>query len=672
MKRLLLVLTALLITCGAASAANLTYVDLVRQLTDLEGLSVLPASGEYCAQCSSYDRASRYDEQTGKYVAWDANGDGQGIIREENGMLVIAEMKGPGCIRRIWSAAPGDGHVKIYLDGAAEPVVDLPFKGYFDLKNSPFGYPSLVHVVSSGWNNYVPIPYQKSCKIVAEKGWGNYYHFVYTTFPEGTTVPTFTRELGAKETTALAIADKTLTDRLGTDPAGARSGQMTLDRKVVVPAGGRAVVADLDGPRAITAIQIKPNGISSESAQTVLRQLNMSIRWDGERSPSVWCPVGDFFGTAPGINLYKSLPLGMTDTEFYSYWYMPFARSATIELANDGRNSVTLQVSITHAPLTRDINTLGRFHAKWHRDAFLPKEPERWIDWPILVTQGRGRFCGVSLHVYNPKGGWWGEGDEKFWVDGEKFPSTIGTGSEDYFGYAWCNPGLFQNCFHNQPYNENSNAGNVSVNRWHIADNIPFHNGFEADIEKYYPNDRPTLYACTAYWYQAAGEADPYGPVPVSQRVGYYDYKIHRIPGVLEGEEMKILSKTGGQTQKQDLGVFGSEWSNGAHLWWTDAKPGDRLELALPVKKDGRFEVKARLTKARDYGIVQLYLDGKKLGEPVDLYDPNVVGAPEITLATDTLAAGEHKLTVEITGANEKAAKAYMFGLDYIRVQRAR
>ena len=73
--------------------------------------------------------------------------------------------------------------------------------------------------------------------------------------------------------------------------------------------------------------------------------------------------------------------------------------------------------------------------------------PERRaIDWTMLHTQGRGRFVGVELHVWNPKGGWWGEGDEKFYIDGEKFPSTFGTGSEDYFGYAWCNPTPFQNC----------------------------------------------------------------------------------------------------------------------------------------------------------------------------------------------------------------------------------
>ena len=119
----------------AGAAENLTYVDLVNRLTDLEHLAVIPASGERCAQWSSYDRKSRYDEATGKYVAWDANGDGGGIIRKEGDKLVFAEMEGPGCIWRIWSAAPGQGHVRIFLDGKTEPVVDLPFVGYFDLKN---------------------------------------------------------------------------------------------------------------------------------------------------------------------------------------------------------------------------------------------------------------------------------------------------------------------------------------------------------------------------------------------------------------------------------------------------------------------------------------------------------------------------------------------------------
>ena len=101
MKRL-----ALLVVLGMATSAlvsaqpQLTYVDLIKRLTDLEHLATLPAPGETTKQWSSYDRASQYDEATGKYLHWDANGDGGGIIRREDGQLVLAEMEGPGCIWR--------------------------------------------------------------------------------------------------------------------------------------------------------------------------------------------------------------------------------------------------------------------------------------------------------------------------------------------------------------------------------------------------------------------------------------------------------------------------------------------------------------------------------------------------------------------------------------------
>ena len=213
------------------------------------------------------------------------------------------------------------------------------------------------------------------------------------------------------------------------------------------------------------------------------------------------------------------------------------------------------------------------------------------------------------LHVWNPRGGWWGEGDEKFFVDGEKFPSTFGTGSEDYFGYAWCSPELFQHAYHNQTHNDGNNRGHISVNRWHIADQIPFQKSFEGYIEKYFPNKRPTLYASTAYWYLEPGGNDPYSPVPLEERIGYFTFTpadVIKVPGAIEGETLKVLAKTGGNPQAQDMTGFGDQWSNDAHLWWTGAKPGDKLDLALPVAKAGKYKVLAQLTKAVDYGIVQL------------------------------------------------------------------
>jgi len=653
----------------ADTPRELTYVDLVKRLTNLEYLATLPQPGEQCAQWSSWDRRSKYDATSDQYVDWAANGDGTGIIRKESDKLVFAEIEGPGVIWRIWSALAKEGHVKIYLDGADEPAVDLPFIGYFNLENEPFTYPALVHETARGQNCYVPISFQKSCKITAEGDWGRYYHFTYTTYPKGTVLPTFTRELSELQERALDRAN-TVLSQCSHGQLVRRRGQQRVQKQVTVPPGETVTVFQLDGTQAITGMEVNVDLPDASDSLDTLRELVLHVYWDGEAQPSVWTPLGDFFGTAPGINKYKSLPLGMTDRSFYCNWYMPFKDGAVIKLTNDGDTTRTVRFSIGHAPLAKPIDSFGRFHAKWHRDAFQPEAPERRkIDWTMLKTEGRGRFCGVMLHVWNPRGGWWGEGDEKFFVDGEKFPSTFGTGSEDYFGYAWCDPELFENCFHNQTISM-KNRGHISVNRWHIADNVPFQKSFEAAIEKYYGNDRPTLYAATAYWYQAAGEDDPYQSAPVTERKGYWHpIEVFKIEGALEAEQLPILAKTGGNARPQEMYGFGPHWSNESHLWWTGAKPGDKLELALPVEKTGTYCLKMQLTKAIDYGIAQLYLDGKKLGEPIDLYNNGVIATGALDMGLHELTRGAHVLKVEIVGANQKAVQSYMVGLDYIKLK---
>jgi hypothetical protein len=654
-----------------AGAKTVTYADLAHRIADLEYLSVLPQDGEKCGQWSSYDRASKYDASTGKYIHWDANNDGVGFIQTEGDQQVLAEMKGPGVIWRIWSADPKQGHVRIYLDGASEPAVDLPFMGYFDHKNAPFTRPHLVHEVSKGWNCYVPIPYHKSCKIVADKNWGHYFHFTYGTFPPGTTVPTFKRELTPEENAALEAADQALAN-VGVDPAGKRNGEQTEQAKVTVEPGSTQRVARFTGPEAITALRVKLDLPPSPADRDLLRELALKITWDDDAKPAVWAPLGDFFGTAAGANPYRSLPLGLTkDGQWYCYWYMPFAKSATIELTNDSKEPHAVSFEITHAPLDRPIEQLARFHAKWHRDAFLPSDPDRKIDWTVLTTTGRGRFVGMMLHIWNPRGGWWGEGDEKFFVDGEKFPSTFGTGSEDYFGYAWGDPALFQHALHNQTISEH-NRGHISVNRWHICDSVPFQTSFDGDIEKYFPNTRPTLYAAMAYWYLAPGGRDPYGPVPVDQRIGYWTpVKPNVVPGAIEAERMRVLAVTGGNPHEQEMDGFEGRWSNDSQLWWTGAKPGDALDLALPVAKGGTYKLTVQLTKARDYAITQILLDGKPLGQPIDLYAPNVSLARPFTSDPVDLSAGDHKLTFRIAGANDKAVKSYMVGIDYVKLDPA-
>ena len=148
-----------------------------------------------------------------------------------------------------------------------------------------------------------------------------------------------------------------------------------------------------------------------------------------------------------------------------------------------------------------------------------------------------------------------------------------------------------------------------------------------------------------------------------------------RVPGVIEGEAMKVANKTGGGTRTQGMGSFPADrWSNNKQLFWTGAKPGDKLTLELPVEKTGRYEIQAALTRARDYGVVRFSLDGKPLAGPMDLFirprdgQNYVTTTGVITLGTRRLEAGQHELTVEIVGAHPEAVKSHLFGLDFLKL----
>ena len=671
MTRTLFLSLPLILLAATLRADTYTYPQLVQRLTDLPALAQLPPPGEKTALASSYDRSSRYDAATDKYINWGANADGSGIIRKEGEDSVLMDVQGPGCIWRAWSATAGTGHVQIYLDGSPTPAVDLPFLGYFDGKTAPFNRPNLVYIPSAaahGFDNFTPISFQKSCKIVGEKGWGSYYQFTYTQFPAGTIVPTFGMNLSASDSAALDQADKML-GQCGQNPGGDASKDETKTLSVTVDAGKSATVADLSGAGAITALKVKLALPQDPEVQRVLlRQLTISMTWDDETTPAVWSPLGDFFAYVGGADTFQSLPVGLLkDGTFYSYWYMPFGKKAHLEVGNDGPAPVAMTWEVSHAPLNQPVEKLARFHAKWHRDAFLPTRPDRVPDWTLLTTQGAGRYVGTHLHGWNPRGRWWGEGDDKFYVDGEKFPSTFGTGSEDYFGYAWSSAGHFSRAYHNQILNE-GNEGHFDDNRWHISDSVPFGTSFEADIEKYFSNERSTLYAAEVFWYLNAGGSDPYPPVPVADRVGYWVRpQIYHEPDAIEGEVLWPVPNPAQPIHVLDMYTVGKEWSGDAQLWWAADQTGESIELRLPPQKAGKYRLIVHCTEGPRYGIFQVGMNGTDVGQPIDLYAPTVKTTDPTDLGVVTLSEGKPVLKLTMTGKNT-AAKASEFGLDYLKL----
>ncbi len=526
---------------------QLTYVDVLHRLTDVTRLAQPPLPGEAAGTWTSYDRRSHYDASQARYVDWDANDDGTGYIRMEDDMYVVFEQQGPGVMWRVWSAYADQGHIQIFIDGAEIPVVDMPFRDFFErhpANHNPLGItnlPELTPTLSRGRNRFIPIPYQHSCKVRFAPGWGLYYHFTYYTFAPDVRVPSYTGTLSPSEWIALAQIDRELHDRGSRQSSTAHTDLC----RVTIPAQTDALVWQGVGNRVIDAFEVLLADGALAANPTWLRQVQLQIWWDDDDFASVDTPLGDFFGCVGGIHAYRTLPMGVTAAAMYAHWSMPFAKRARVVLVNQGDQSVTLTLQVRHTALECDASQLLRFHAKWHRGEFHERSiaAGRPIDWPLLHATGPGRFVGVHLHVENtwpvPDADpvswwyghwdqktidwWWGEGDEKFFVDGEVFPSTFGTGSEDYIGYAWAaEPPFptFASAYAAQIQVPIDGNGHTSVCRFHIGDDVPFQHSFEACIEKYKPDtwgeQHRCLYDCVAFWYQQAGTADAYS---VTQRV---------------------------------------------------------------------------------------------------------------------------------------------------------
>ncbi len=154
------------------------------------------------------------------------------------------------------------------------------------------------------------------------------------------------------------------------------------------------------------------------------------------------------------------------------------------------------------------------------------------------------------------------------------------------------------------------------------------------------------------------------GPFPV------IDKDTGRIADTFEAEALTVAKATSGKTSVQAMGAFAKDrWSGGKQLFWTGAKPGDRLELTFDVPAKGKYALAAAFTMAPDYGIVKVRLDDAVLGSPIDLYNfPDVVSTGAQPLGSHTLEAGNHRLTLEITGVNAAAAGGDKLGLDYLRL----
>jgi hypothetical protein len=285
-----------------------------------------------------------------------------------------------------------------------------------------------------------------------------------------------------------------------TDPTGGNR-----DYRVIEPADS-LVLLDVDGPGEVRRLWIT---VASRDPQ-YLRRLALKMYWDGEVTPSVAAPLGDFFGNGFSKRHYTAFVMGESSGGFYCYLPMPFRHHARIVVDNGtGRPVDALYYNIdllTDVSLPRDVAT---FHAWWHRD---PRTTHRT---PHLVLQasarggGGGEFVGLSLNVESyAKDLSFLEGDEIWTVDGER--RGQGTGTEDYFNSGWYfDEGTYAAAFHGLIVKDDT-AGRIAAYRWHIPDPVPFRDSIRVELEHGTENEEVADYATMAYWYQA----EPHAPLP--------------------------------------------------------------------------------------------------------------------------------------------------------------
>lgn len=400
------------------------------------------------------------------------------------------------------------------------------------------------------------------------------------------------------------------------------------------------------------------------------------MRFDGHTT--VWVPLGDFMGTGNRLTPYKSFYTEVrADSTLSCYWTMPFKESCEVTVRNLGQEPVGLDLSLYSGDWKWTRRSMY-FGAGWTEYNHLytgalrdMKGTDSQFDINWVELSGRGVYVGDAVTLFNTVADWWGEGDEKIYVDGESFPSHFGTGTEDYYGYAWCMHNPFDHPFIAEPDGTGSTqCGHVSNVRYRALDAIPFERSLKFDMEVWHWCSTWINYAPVTYYYLCAGGTSNRGAEAEMAARKIATRKNDLVPnypddnGVVEGEFLDI-TLTGGVEKSQT--ILPMQWSNNAQFFWLGAKPGDKASLTFSVDRAGEAQLSAVMTVAPDYGCFDLWLNGRLIRSGFDAYAV-ALGKQTVDLGKHRLQAGDNTLQVVQRGKNSRASNT-CFGLDCLIVK---
>lgn len=524
MKEVIYILL-LVMLLGSANAQNnpsntsgeITFKSLLLEMTDRAHLAHWPDPGFSLLQASSYDRRSTDKSREG----WFANEDWSNYQRKEiiNGReeYVLLDAEGPGAITRFWTGGHPNqkNNLRFYIDGQVITFWEANHTGALIGQNKLIGSPLSQRSVEMdslninkgaqpGHNLYAPIPFNKRIKITSDCAKGNagtgfWYNINYRLYKGGIKAESFSKESVKKYAETLQSTNKQLTDFMNRSALTAR----ISEEKTVKEASFELK------PGASKTINIKESGairrlflsLKSEDLNDAVKNTWLQIKFDGENTIDV--PLGFFFGCGDQIietkNWYSKVD---KDGSMASFWVMPFQKYSNIKLLYKGDKSVTGLIEVAIGDWMWNDRSMY-FHANFKRLDEMPAN--KTVDFNYVdIKDQAGIYVGDVLQVYKTFRGWWGEGDEKVYIDGSKFPDHFGTGTEDYYGYAWGHPETFNNIFTCQPIGDanTGDKGGTSVNsRVRNLDAIPFRNSLHFDMESWQLYGGSVNYALACFWY---------------------------------------------------------------------------------------------------------------------------------------------------------------------------
>ncbi|MFH1296091.1 MAG: glycoside hydrolase family 172 protein [Bacteroidota bacterium] len=423
------------------------------------------------------------------------------------------------------------------------------------------------------------------------------------------------------------------------------------DRITIAP-GATATILNVTGPGIITRIWFT---VDSRDPN-FLRKLALKMYWDDETEPSVNVPFGDFFGCGFEYRPYISQYLGMTSGGYICYFPMPFEKSAKIQIINETTQEVyAFYYQINYFKLEGYLDrSVGYFHAYWNRDIRTDYDS----NFTILRADGQGQVVGVNLQMQSYDGSFaFLEGNEMVYVDGEKKPSIVGTGTEDYFSSGWYfNQGEFAGPYHGLILKDDS-LGRISAYRLNIVDPIPFKRHILFTIEHGHDNQAIADYSSTVYWYQL----EDHFALPLLPKAG------NRVPlkqitpnSLIEAEDLP-LSFTGIPKEVVDVSELSPDWSGGKHLLiQTDS--GSVITINLVKMFESEYRIDLYFSKGPDFGDVEIYHQQGVVGR-VDGYAPSLQAGGRVTLHNIVPAYGKISLQLKVTGKNP-ASSGYLIGFD--------